>query len=87
MRFDENGKFIKQVRVIAHYHDEVFVDLGSTHQGISDKSLKIALSMVRDGKSQEFHDLLDQLNNSFKSVPNNQTTPCLFHKTTQFIVD
>jgi hypothetical protein len=79
VRFDENGKFIKQVRVTANYHDKVVVDLESTHQGISDKSLKIVLSMVRDGKSQEFRDLLDRLNNSFKPVPTNQTTPGLFH--------
>ena len=69
MKFDENGKCIKN-GMHRHYTDDKIIVAGleSRHPKISDSNLNAALDAIPANKHEEFHTILDQLKSRLDDV-------------------
>lgn len=62
MKFDSKGRRIPDHhKTFFNTGDDVVVDLGSRHAGISDSSIQTALAMIDPSNTTKFHTLVEQL--------------------------
>ena len=61
MRFDENGRHVKESHITKHISDNVVVKLNSKHPGISQDVLNSVLQMVHNERINDFHMILNQM--------------------------
>ncbi len=66
MKFDGNGNRVSQIHQKTHHVDEVYFGLESTHPGVSDATMNVALDMVHDDRVSDFRFCLQQMEASLK---------------------
>jgi len=62
MKFDVNGnRVVSQILNKTHHVDDVYIGLESTHPGVTDATMNVALDMVHDDRTSDFLFCLKQM--------------------------